>query len=163
MMRSSFWTRGDKIFPIVGLSMFAALFVYLSTDVRENIYVSSIDIPDQKEGDPVLMKVIRSLSGSWPGGYRVMIYSGKQNEPFCDTGEMLRDYSELEPDGSPRVLPKPLKLSWWAYGGTCTDKLKNDTLPAGLYSVKTCHGKRALPFIYRWHCWGHGPVFSVTE
>ncbi|MGB1215858.1 MAG: hypothetical protein ACPG4X_20990 [Pikeienuella sp.] len=161
-MSSYIWSHFDRVLAICGILVLAIVSKYGFTDVRDNMFISAIRISDHVVDEPIIMEVVRANKGRWPGGYRVEVRREGAEGLFCSTGEVYREYSQYNDDGTPRQLPDPTKLAWWAWGGDCTEKLKSGTLPEGLYSVRTCHAKRALPFLYRWHCWGNDPVFRVT-
>lgn len=139
------------------------LVAWAVTDVTRNLNISAIRIPDVVEGEPIYMDVTRTIEGRWHGAYRVAIREVPSGAMVCTTGDVFLRYSDTNADGTPRLLPDPVYLKWWADGGTCTYALADKTLPPGRYSVESCHAKRFLWFFHKWHCWQGGPIFRVTE
>lgn len=119
---------------------------WLGFDVRNHIDIHAIKINDVYAGDPVHLEVARTLGGSWPGAYKVEVRKQPTGHHFCTTGWVEVDYSEFNADGDLTELPDPLTLEYWAWGGSCTERLKKP-LREGLYSVETCH-KHLEPRIF---------------
>lgn len=162
VIRKARWSWLDHIGFWVILAALIWCGAWLATDVTRSLNVSALEIENVEVGDPIFMSVARSLSGKWAGGYNVTIRRTDGGSLVCTTGPVFVPYSDKNKDGTDRLLPEPLTLKWWAWGGSCTAELEENTLPAGRYAVETCHAKRFLRFWYKWHCWQGGPVFSVN-
>lgn len=155
------WTRWDHFGGWVIVAAIAWFVAWFVTDVTRMINVSAIGIDDVTVGEPIHLDVSRSLHGSGYGAYEVTIRRVPGGSILCTTGQVQVFYSDQNKDGTPRGLPVPTELKWWADGGRCDDDLRDNTLPVGKYSVETCHAKRFLLAFYKWHCWPGGPIFEV--
>lgn len=163
MTKRAQWSRWDHFGGWFLVACFIWFVVWTVTDVTRNLNISAIEIADVYEGDPITVNVSRSLHGTWNGAYRVTIRSAPGGSMVCTTGDVYLRYSEFNEDGTPRELPIPVPLAWWADGGTCSDDLALNILPVGQYAVETCHAKRFLVFFHKWNCWQGGPIFRVME
>ena len=164
MKRAAQLTRFD--FGMLYLVIVPALIwisAWAVTDVTRHLNVSAIRIADVQEGEQIHMDVVRTVTGRWHGAYRVTIRNVDGGYMVCTTGDTPILFSQSNNDGTPRLLPDPVTLKWWADGGTCSDDLAGNTLPVGTYSVETCHARRYLMAFYKWHCWPSVPIFEVRE
>lgn len=131
-------------------------------DIRDYIEVTAVKVHDTIEGHPIEMDVARILKRNFPGAYRVTIRQADGGTAVCSTGLIEWDYAALDQNGEPTQLPDPLLLSWWAWGGSCTD-IQRRGLPPGQYTAETCHFHRSPPGYSEpvGMCWRPVALFTI--
>ena len=114
------------------LSLVLYLGAWGAVDVRWYFDLRGVLIDPAREYSRAPIVVSRDIGRDFDGGYSVTIREQPSNHVFCATGDVQVPY---------RASTSPLDdrdLEWWATGGDCTAKLLGG-LPAGIYSVETCH------------------------
>ena len=142
----------------------ALTFAAATLDVRDYIEVQRVEFGDAKVGEPVFGYVARDLRKDFSGFYTATVRQADGGATVCTTGVNDVPYRRVDANDNPTRLPSPMPLSFWAWGGSCDDVLANG-LPAGTYSVETCHGVyRPLWFVPQIKkCWEPWAVFSVEQ
>jgi type II secretory pathway pseudopilin PulG len=133
-------------------------------DIRDYINVLSVTAEDAYAGDPVRMEVVRELLQDFTGFYEVHVRTADGGSLWCTTGRVDGEYRMKDVEGNPTQLPDPLYLSWWAYGGNCTQRIAAGLAPAR-YAIETCHGIYNVPGFDEPQkvCWPAVAVFETWE
>lgn len=103
------------------------LAAYFSLDVRWWIDIQDVAVVEN--GTRVV--VGREINQNFSGSYIVTIRN-TDGRAVCTTNKQQVEYD------TSAVLPDPVTLQYWAYGGACTEVLKSP-LPDGDYTMTTCH------------------------
>lgn len=135
------------------LSLVILLSLYLGAwaaiDVRRYIDLQRVQVFNAVSGDP-RMHVDRIIERNFRGGYRVQVRNTLGRGVVCSTGNVAIDYdAEAE-------LPGDFRLTYWAWGGSCTERLRAG-LPPGQYFVRTCHFVRFSFFPIKERCVSSNP------
>ena len=118
------------------LAILVSLLLYIgawfAVDVRWYLDLRSVTISAPVATEAIPIVVSRDIHTDFNGGYSVTIREQPTNHVFCTSGDVAVPYrSETDP-----VAGKD--LAWWAFGGDCTDRIAPG-LPAGDYTIETCH------------------------
>ena len=117
---------------VLFMAVLAYVTAWLIIDVRWFIDLRGVIVEDSVVGEDPAILVSRDINRDFSGAYYVTIREQPSNSVACTTGRVPLNYE---------AATQPIEeqtLSWWAHGGSCTDVLE-DRLPAGIYTMETCH------------------------
>ena len=114
------------------IGLLAYLGAWVAVDVRDYIDLRAVSVEPANAGESIPITVSRDILSDFDGGYNVTIRTQPSNHVYCTSGDVALHYrTETDP-----ITGKD--LAWWAFGGDCTDRM-TPGLPAGTYTLETCH------------------------